>query len=168
MWARMGLAWMLLLAGVAVLAGAGAAWAEPGAHAGLPGKKPGAPLVVEVEVEERAAPGGRFVLQATVAPLAEAGAVRLSWRGSKGISFPGGAAGEHLAAADEAPVEVELEGTWDGTLPGRVYLVSEWLEGERRHVRTVAVSVIDAASEARLTRPAEPDGVRVLGSDRPE
>lgn len=123
--------------------------------------KPGARVALAIEVLERAAPGESFRLMARVTPLAESDLVLLSWRGGPGLSLEGETAITLVAPPAGTPLEFELRGRWSGELPGRVYLAAEWQQAGRRVPQAVAASVIDAASEARLRRPAPRDGVRL-------
>ena len=127
--------------------------------------KPGAPLEIAAEVLERAAPGGEFRVRAEITPAIAGELLLLEWRAAPGIEFDGGTTMEVPAPAPGVPLTLEARGRWSGELPGRVYLSAEWRgeqrQGDQRRVpRSIAISVIDAASEARLTRPATRDGVR--------
>jgi len=122
--------------------------------------KPGARVALAIEVLERAAPGEAFRVLARVTPLVESDAVVLNWRGGPGLSLEGETAVTLVAPPAGTPQEFELRGRWSGELPGRVYLAAEWQQDGRRVPQAVAASVIDAASEARLRRPAPRDGVR--------
>lgn len=125
--------------------------------------KPGAPLELVAEVLERAEPGGEFYLRAEVTPAISGELLLLEWRATPGIEFDSQATTQAMevpAPAAGAALTLEARGRWSGELPGRVYLSAEWHGDGRRVPRSIAVSVIDAASEARLTRPATRDGVR--------
>jgi len=122
--------------------------------------KPGAPVEIAAEVLERAEPGGEFRLRVEVTPAVAGEFLVLEWRAAPGIEFDGDTTVEVLAPAAGVPVALQASGRWSGELPGRVYLSAEWRGEHRRVPQSIAISVIDAASEARLTRPATRDGVR--------
>jgi len=122
--------------------------------------KPGAPLEIAAEVLERAAPGGEFRVRAEITPAIAGELLLLEWRAAPGIEFDGGTTMEVAVPAAGVPLVLQASGRWSGELPGRVYLSAEWRGEQRRVPRSIAISVIDAASEARLTRPATRDGVR--------
>ncbi|HKK03533.1 MAG TPA: hypothetical protein VKA17_06345 [Gammaproteobacteria bacterium] len=122
--------------------------------------KPGAPLEIAAEVLERAAPGGEFRVRAEITPAIAGELLLLEWRAAPGIEFDGGTTMEVAVPAAGVPLVLQASGRWSGELPGRVYLSAKWQGEQRRVPRSIAISVIDAASEARLTRPATRDGVR--------
>lgn len=122
--------------------------------------KPGARVEMMVEAVERAEPGGEFSVRAQVTPAISAEWLLLQWRASPGIELAGDTTVELSQVMAGMPVRLQVRGRWSGELPGRVYLAAEWRAEGERVPHSIAVSVIDAASEARLTRPPTPDGVR--------